>query len=193
MLPALSPRLQEATLKQLERLGIEVLTGEQVVEATENRLLTKSGKVIDAEIKVWCAGVRGPAFFETLGSLPMTRSCQLEVDATLKVKGEADIYAIGDCAFCLLAADDGPVPPRAQAAYQQACALATTLVNEADGRPPRTFVYKDYGSLISLSYSAVGSLMGNLFGTVMVEGCWRGSPICRSIESTNSPCTACAG
>ncbi|MGI9419942.1 MAG: NAD(P)/FAD-dependent oxidoreductase [Geminicoccaceae bacterium] len=169
VLPALSSRLQEATLKQLERLGIEVLTGEQVVKATEDRLLTKSGKVIDAEIKVWCAGVRGPAFFETLEPLPMTRSCQLEVDATLEVKDATDIYAIGDCAFCLLH-DDGPVPPRAQAAYQQAYTLAATFTSTLSGGAPRPFVYKDYGSLISLSYSAVGSLMGNLFGTVMVEG-----------------------
>lgn len=172
VLPALSERLQDATLKQLDKLGIEVLTGEQVVEATEDRLLTRSGKVIDAEIKVWCAGVRGPAFFETLEDLEQNRSFQLDVDPTLKVKGENDIYAIGDCCACLLPGQEKPVPPRAQAAYQQAQTLAATLVNEvaARPRPARPFVYKDYGSLISLSYSAVGSLMGNLFGTVMIEG-----------------------
>ena len=30
--------------------------------------------------------------------------------------------------------------------------------------------YKDYGSLVSLSYNSVGNLMGNLLGSVMVEG-----------------------
>ena len=38
------------------------------------------------------------------------------------------------------------------------------------GQPPRRFVYKDYGSLVSLSYSSVGNLMGNLLGSVMIEG-----------------------
>jgi NADH dehydrogenase len=38
------------------------------------------------------------------------------------------------------------------------------------GKPPRPFVYKDYGSLVSLSYSSVGNLMGNLLGSVMIEG-----------------------
>ncbi len=176
VLPALSSRLQDATLKQLEKLGIEVLTGEQVVEATDDQFLTRSGKVIDAEIKVWCAGVRGPDFFEGLRDLAQNRSFQLDVDPTLKVKGENDIYAIGDCSSCLLPGQEKPVPPRAQAAYQQAHTLARNLVNEVaarpgrPARPGRDFVYKDYGSLISLSYSAVGSLMGNLFGTVMVEG-----------------------
>jgi len=62
------------------------------------------------------------------------------------------------------------VPPRAQAAYQQALLLAKNLEARLRGRPLRPFVYRDYGSLISLSYSSVGSLMGNLLGTVVIEG-----------------------
>ena len=37
-------------------------------------------------------------------------------------------------------------------------------------RPLPRFVYRDYGSLISLSRSSVGNLMGNLLGSVMLEG-----------------------
>jgi len=172
VLPALSSRLQDATMKQLETLGIEVLTEEQVVKATKDQLHTKSGKVIDAEINVWCAGVRGPVFFERLDGMPQNKGFQLKVDRMLRVEGEEDIYAIGDCAACHLPDEDRPVPPRAQAAYQQAHTLAKTLINElaVPPQPGRPFVYKDYGSLISLSYSAVGNLMGNLFGTVMIEG-----------------------
>ncbi|MGI9463247.1 MAG: NAD(P)/FAD-dependent oxidoreductase, partial [Aestuariivirgaceae bacterium] len=166
VLPSLPERLQEATEKQLDHLGIKTLCGEQVTEVTPDQIRTKSGNAIDAEIKVWCAGVRGPLFFEQLDGLPMNRAHQIEVDETLKVIGEDDIYALGDCASCVLPGSDEPVPPRAQAAYQQAYALAATL---SSGQAKR-FVYKDYGSLVSLSYSAVGNLMGNLFGTVMIEG-----------------------
>lgn len=171
VLPALTKRLQDATNTQLEKLGIEVLTGEQVVTVTEDRVYTKSGKVIDAEIKVWCAGVRGPAFFERLDDLEQNHAHQLVVDETLRVAGTLDVFAIGDCAACPQPGSDKPVPPRAQAAYQQAYVLAKTLANMVAGQPrSERFVYKDYGSLISLSYSAVGNLMGNLFGTVMIEG-----------------------
>ena len=170
VLPALALRLQEATEKQLERLGIKLLTNEQVVGVTGNQIRTKSGAVIDAEIKVWCAGVRGPEFFKQFKGLKMNRAHQLEVDQTLQVVGEADVFAIGDCAACVLPGSDSQVPPRAQAAYQQAHTLASTLQRRLGGQPPKRFVYKDYGSLISLSYSAVGNLMGNLFGTVMIEG-----------------------
>jgi NADH:ubiquinone reductase (H+-translocating) len=75
-----------------------------------------------------------------------------------------------DCAACPRPGSDRPVPPRAQAAYQQAQNLARTLEQRLRGQPPVRFVYKDYGSLVSLSYSSVGNLMGNLLGSVMVEG-----------------------
>jgi NADH dehydrogenase len=171
VLPALTPRLQEATDAQLKKLGIEVMTGEQVVSVTADRIHTKSGKVIEAEIKVWCAGVRGPGFFERMEGLEQNRAHQLVVDETLRVHGQDDVYAIGDCAAAPQPGSEKPVPPRAQAAYQEAYALAKTLARDVECRPrPERFVYKDYGSLISLSYSAVGNLMGNLFGTVMIEG-----------------------
>lgn len=171
VLPALTPRLQEATEAELDKLGIEVLTSAQVVAVTNGQVQTKAGNVIDADIKVWCAGVRGPAFFENLDGFEQNRALQLVVDETLRVTGTQDIYAIGDCAACSLPGSDKLVPPRAQAAYQQAYTLAKTLVSQVKGQSQaQRFVYKDYGSLISLSYSAVGSLMGNLFGTVMIEG-----------------------
>lgn len=172
VLPALTPKLQEATEAQLKRLGIEVLTGEQVVAVDEGQIRTKSGRVIDAEVKVWCAGVRGPSFFEGFDDLEQNRSHQLRVDQHLRICSEKDIFAIGDCAACSKPGSDEIVPPRAQAAYQQACTLAANFANEIAGQSQslRPFVYKDYGSLISLSYSAVGNLMGNLFGTIMIEG-----------------------
>jgi NADH dehydrogenase len=48
--------------------------------------------------------------------------------------------------------------------------LARALSRELAGRKPQRFVYKDYGSLISLSSSTIGNLMGNLFKSVTIEG-----------------------
>jgi NADH dehydrogenase len=62
------------------------------------------------------------------------------------------------------------VPPRAQAAYQQAQLLAGSLERRLEGRELRPFVYRDYGSLISLSSSTLGNLMGKLLKSVMIEG-----------------------
>lgn len=170
VLPALSARLQKATQRQLASLGIEVLTGAQVVEVTPDTIRTSGGREIAAGIRVWCAGVRGPRFLQRLEGVKLNHASQIEVNTDLSVPGHDGMFAMGDCAACTLPGSDKPVPPRAQAAYQQAFTLAATLERRLAGRPAKPFVYRDYGSLISLSGSAVGSLMGNLFGTVMIEG-----------------------
>ncbi|MGR8953524.1 MAG: FAD-dependent oxidoreductase, partial [Gammaproteobacteria bacterium] len=85
--------------------------------------------------------------------------------------GDETIFAMGDCAACAWAGYAGNVPPRAQAAHQQASALYKTICNRLVGKPPAKFVYYDYGSLVSLGkYTTVGNLMGNLMGSVSVGG-----------------------
>jgi len=78
---------------------------------------------------------------------------------------------MGDCAQCAWPEMDSYVPPRAQSAHQQASLLAKTICARIRNKPLPEFRYKDYGSLVSLGkYSTVGNLMGNLTGSVMVEG-----------------------
>ena len=170
VLPALDERLAQATAQELRRLGVVLHTGEQVVEVTETGVRTKSGLVIPAELKIWSAGVKAHDFLKDLDGLETNRVNQLVVDRTLRTTRDPDVYAIGDCAAVPQPGSDRPVPPRAQAAYQEAQTLAKTLARRLEGEPPVEFVYNDYGSLVSLSYSSVGNLMGNLLGTVMVEG-----------------------
>ncbi len=62
----------------------------------------------------------------------------------------------------------GPVPPRAQAAHQQASFLGRTLRRRLANKPLPTFRYRDLGSLVSLSrFSAVGNVAG---GHLLIEG-----------------------
>ena len=92
------------------------------------------------------------------GSTPLetTRINQLLVKGNLQTTRDADIYAFGDCAACQQA-DGTWVPPRAQAAYQQAMYLADALPRLIAGQTVPPFVYRDKGSLVSLSeYSSVG-------------------------------------
>jgi NADH dehydrogenase len=74
------------------------------------------------------------------------------------------IFAFGDCAYCLQKGTERPVPARAQAAHQQASLLVRSLTRRLEGRPLPEFVYRDFGSLVSLSrYAALGTLMGGVF------------------------------
>ena len=171
ILPALPEELAKAAHEELEALGVRVVTGEQVVEATPEGMITKSGELIKADLRVWAAGVKGPDMLAGLG-LEVTRSNQLVVTPTLQTTRDERIFAIGDCAWFVPKGQTRPVPPRAQAAHQMAAAAFHNIRALIQGEPLKDFVYRDHGSLVSLShFSTVGSLMGNLIGGRMaIEG-----------------------
>ena len=172
ILPALPERLSKAATKELERLDIQVLTGNAVSEITENELHLKNDRKVAANIKVWAAGIKAPDFLASLDGLKTNRINQLQVHDTLQTTEDAHIFAFGDCAECPQPGQERPVPPRAQSAHQQASTLVKTLSDRLQGRPATSFVYHDHGSLISFSkYTTVGNLMGNLSGkSMMIEG-----------------------
>lgn len=172
VLPALPERLSRAAEKLLGDLKVEILTGERVTEVAADGVKTASGRKISAELTVWAAGIKAPDFLKDIGGLETNRLNQLVVKQTLETTRDPDIFAIGDCASCPWPGKEHPVPPRAQAAHQQASHLVKMLPRRLAGRPLRPYVYRDFGSLVSLGeYSTVGNLMGALVGgSIFVEG-----------------------
>ena len=172
ILPALPEKLAAAAHAELEALGVRVLTATQVVEATDDAIVTKGGERIEAELKVWAAGVKGADFLKEIGGLETTRTNQLVVRPTLQTTRDDRVFAIGDCAFLVLEEGGRPIPPRAQAAHQMATTAYHNIRAMMDGKPLKPFVYQDKGSLVSLAgFNTVGSLMGNLVGGRMaIEG-----------------------
>lgn len=175
ILPALPVRISSSVHKQLTQMGIRVMTGQLVSEITNSGLHTRSGDFIDSDLRIWAAGIKAPSFLKDIAGLETNRINQLVVKSTLQTTADDHIYAFGDCASCTLSDKKGEpftIPPRAQAAHQQAELLAKSLTQAiTQGNQPLAFNYKDYGSLISLSrFSAVGNLMGAVTGDMMVEG-----------------------
>ena len=171
VLPALPERISQPVHQTLKDLGVTVLTDAAVSEVTDEGLHTKDGNFVPATLKVWAAGIRAPSFLKDIDGLESNRINQLQVLPTLQTTRDENIFAFGDCAACPQPDSDRNVPPRAQAAHQQASLLAKSIARRLEGKDLPTYRYRDYGSLILLSsFSAVGNLMGNLTGNVMLEG-----------------------
>ncbi|MCL4140236.1 UNVERIFIED_CONTAM: hypothetical protein GTU68_043229 [Idotea baltica] len=175
VLPALPAELSEKTLKALEKIHIEVLTGHRISEATSEGYITDKGGLIPSEIKVWSAGIKAPDFLADINGLETTGNNRLVVKQTLETTQDSDIFAMGDCAACPIPDTDMTVPPRAQAAHQQASMLVKSMKLRLKNKPLPNYHYVDYGSLINLSsYATVGNMMGNLMGkaagSFMIEG-----------------------
>jgi NADH:ubiquinone reductase (H+-translocating) len=173
ILPALPERLSNAAGKLLASLGVRVHTASKVAEVSATGVKLANGTFLPAELVVWAAGVKGPDFLHELGGLETNRINQLLVLPTLQTTRDENIFAIGDCAACPWQDHAGRfVPPRAQAAHQQATHMVKQIKRRLAGEPMRPWRYRDFGSLVSLGeYSTVGNLMGGLIGGNMwIEG-----------------------
>ena len=112
----------------------------------------------------------------SLDGLETNHINQLIVRDTLQTTLDENIFAFGDCAACKwVGAKPGQgefIPPRAQAAHQQASHMYKQIKLKLANKPLKKFQYKDFGSLVSLGeFSTVGSMMGGLIGeNLMIQG-----------------------
>ena len=172
VLPALPERLSASTERLLRKLGVEVHTQAKVAEVLADGVRLADGRILPAELVVWAAGVKGADFLTRLDGLETNRINQLVVRQTLQTTADDDIFALGDCAACPWPEKNGFVPPRAQAAHQQASHLYKQLQRRIAGKPVEDYRYRDFGSLVSLGeFSTVGNMMGGLTkGDLFIEG-----------------------
>ena len=176
VLPALPPRLSLATLDLLRKLGVVVHTSAKVAAVQPDGVCLSDGRILPAELVVWAAGVKAADFLRDIAGLESNRINQLVVKPTLQTTRDDDIFVIGDCAACAWpeanSGQGGFVPPRAQAAHQQASHVAAQIKRRLANKPLRPYHYRDFGSLVSLGeFSTVGNMMGGLIGgSLMIEG-----------------------
>ncbi len=173
VLPALPPNLSSSVELELRKLRVNVYTGERVTEVSEKGVQTHSGRFIPSALVVWAAGIKAPDFLSNLDGLETNRINQLVVRPTLQTTLDDNIFSFGDCAACPMPGSTQSVPPRAQAAHQQASLLFKSIKLRVSGKSELpAYTYTDYGSLVNMGkYTTVGSLMGAITGgSVFIEG-----------------------
>ena len=182
ILPALPDRISIATSNILKELGVEVRVNSRVMSVTEKGVNLANGDFIPSELVVWAAGVKGPDVLANLDGLEVSRSKMLVVKPTLQTTRDDNIFVIGDAAYLMPEGETTPVPPRAQAAHQESTHLVRQLQRRINGETQLTpFKYRDFGSLVSLGKTAVGSLMGFISGkSLRIEG-WFAKIMYRSL------------
>jgi NADH dehydrogenase len=104
-----------------------------VTEVTGEGVKLADGDFIPSELVVWAAGVKGPDVLARLDGLEVSRSGQLVVGPTLQTTRDDHVFALGDCAYLVPEGESRPVPPRAQAAHQQASHLLGQLQRRLRG------------------------------------------------------------
>jgi NADH:ubiquinone reductase (H+-translocating) len=165
VLPSFQPRLRAAATRQLEALGVTVMTRTRVEAVSGEGVWIRQGdaqRFIASQTVLWAAGVRASLFGQILAErvgVPLDRSGRVRVAPDCSLPGHPEIFVLGDLAQ-LTDARGKTVPGLAPAAIQQGRYVATLLKRRAQGKPaPKPFRYSDWGSMAVIGMNrAVGDL-----------------------------------
>jgi NADH dehydrogenase len=144
ILPSFAESLSRKAAKQLEKLGVKVLTGTKVEKVDEKGVIANGTRIPSATV-LWTAGVAASPVVKTLG-IPTDKSGRLTVDPFLMVKGADGVFAVGDVAA--LNQDGRLLPGVAQVAIQQGHYAGQVVFDLVEGEAPRRpFRYFDKGNM----------------------------------------------
>ena len=173
LLPELSKRLGEFTLRKMRGRGIDVRLGARAERVTDLDVRLESGEIISGGTVICTIGARPNPL---LDSIPAAKNRgRLEVNPDLSVPGVEGVWAAGDCAAVVNALDGKVCPPTAQFAEAQARQLAANIVAHLAGKPTGAFRFRPKGQLSSVGHNkAVAEIFGLKLSGFVAWLMWRG-------------------
>jgi NADH dehydrogenase len=177
VLGSFPPSLSAKAAAQLQRLGVDVLTGSPV-QAIDAQGYQRGGERIAARTVLWAAGVAASPLGGLLGA-PLDRAGRVQVLPDLSLPGHPEVFVAGDLAA--VAQPGGqPVPGIAPAAKQMgrhvARVIEARLRGRGDAAPP--FAYQDWGNLATIGrMAAVVDLRGLRLSGLLAWWFWLGAHV----------------
>ena len=150
VLPAMSESSSASARRQLERLGVEVMT-DTMVSGVDNSGVTYGQRRIASRTVIWAAGVAASPLGRTLGA-PVDRSGRVQVNPDLSVSGLPNVFVVGDLAA--IVSDGKAVPGLAAAAMQEGRHAGRNVMHAIRGEPTQAFSYRDKGILATIGRGA---------------------------------------
>lgn len=162
ILPDFSEKLANKALRELERMGVTVMTDRMVTDITGEGV-SAGGQFIRAANIIWAAGNRGAPLLESLG-VPLDDMGRVMVEDDLSLKEHPEVFVIGDAAV-IDGSDGVPLPGIAPVAIQEAKHVAGILRRAEPVGQRAAFRYFDKGMLATIGNNrSVASVGGFEFG-----------------------------
>ncbi len=166
VLPGYPDRLSASARRQLEGMGVEVVTGLMVTDIDQGRVRLSNGEEIRSATVIWAAGVRASPLGSMLGA-DTDRSGRVVVGPDLALPKHPNVFVLGD-----LATVPG-VPGVAPAAIQMGRHTASVISREIRGRDRTEFRYRNKGSLATIGRARAVADFGWLrFGGFLAWAAW---------------------
>jgi NADH dehydrogenase len=162
VMPEVPASLAEFATRELRGRGMEIRTGTTLESAEADSVTLSNGERIPTRLLCWTAGVRPAPAVAELG-LPLGPGGRIEVDATMRVAGTSNVWAIGDAAAVPDPAQHrrAPSPPTCQHAIRQGRRVAENVAATLAGRSPKPFRYRTLGVFVDMGqHKAVATILG---------------------------------
>ena len=160
LLPTFPESLSKSAEAQLCKLGVDVLTGDPVVQCDSKGVALKSGKTIETATIMWGAGVMASPAAKWLKT-DADRAGRIVTGPDLKLLGHDNIFVIGDTAS-VTDATGRVVPGVAPAAKQMGKYVANAIMASLAEKSSPPFTYKNYGNLATIGRKAAVADFGRI-------------------------------
>lgn len=153
LLAGMSEKASENAAKTLLSRGV-IIHQDMAVQSYENEVITISNGVSIATKNVlWVAGIK-PNQIDGMENMVHARNKRILIDEDCLVKGQKNIFAIGDITYIETKEYPKGYPQVAQVAIQMATYLAKQLEKLVKNQPRHAFRYVDKGSLATIGRNA---------------------------------------
>jgi NADH dehydrogenase len=171
ILPSFPASLSQRSTQDLQKLGVEIITGRSVTDCTHESARIESD-YIPCRTIIWCAGVKASPAAMWLDA-EHDNAGRVIVNMDLTVPDHPEIFVIGDTAHVI---DKGgtTVPGLCPAAVQQGEYAARVIDHRIRGLvPPAPFRYRDIGIMATIGRGKAVALIRHLqFGGLLAWLMW---------------------
>jgi NADH dehydrogenase len=173
ILPEVAPKLREFARKKMEKAGITMLLKSRAVAATHQGIELNNGDMLLGATIICTIGTAISPLVQQL-DVPKERG-RIRTKPEMRIEGQTNAWATGDCAYIINAVDNKPSAPTGQFAERQGRQAALNLVRVLRGEPIKPFRFKALGQLCSIGgYSAVAEMLGVHISGLFAWILWRG-------------------
>lgn len=173
ILPEVARTLGEFARKKMEKSGITMRLDTRAVAATHQGIEFSNGQMLEGATVVCTIGTTTSPLVQHL-DVPKERG-RIRTTPDMRIEGQTNAWAIGDCAFIVNACDNKPSATTGQFAERQGRQAALNLVRIVKGEATQPFRFKALGQLCSIGgYQAVAEMFGIHISGFLAWLLWRG-------------------
>ncbi len=158
VLPSFKPKLSQKAQKDLENMGVTVLTNTKVIQINENQVVLQDSS-IEASTIAWSAGVT-PSPLAKILKTELDNKGRVLINSDLSLKDDSSVLVLGDMAA--FKEGDTILPGVASVAIQQGRYIKKLIKADLDNKKRPSFKYFDKGQMATIGRKKAVVQVGNI-------------------------------